>query len=238
MPLPSRLTLAFLFFANFAFADHHGARSIFNGEDLKEWSGDPKIWRVEDGTITGQTTAANPIENNTFLIWDGEVADFELQAEFKLAGDSANSGVQYRSKVIDADNWIMAGYQADMDYKNRYTGMIYEERGRGILVRPGLRLDVMPGHTMKTPAVVALGADTPESVLKSSIHQGDWNRLLVIARGNHLRHYVNGVLTAESTDRDPGHASTSGKIALQVHRGPPMTVQFRNVKLRHLSEDE
>lgn len=238
MRLPAPLTLVVLFFANVVFADEHGIHSIFNGKDLTGWSGDPKIWRVEDGLITGQTTAANPIETNTFLIWDGEVADFELQVEFKLTGDSANSGVQYRSQVLDADNWIMGGYQADMDYQNRYTGMIYEERGRGILVRPGKRLDVMPGHTMKFPAVVALGADTPESVLKSGIQQGNWNRLLIIARGNHLRHYVNGVLTAESTDRDPEHARTSGAVALQVHRGPPMTVQFRNVKLRPLSSSE
>lgn len=238
MPLPSRLTFGFLLIANIALADHHGFRSIFNDQDLTGWSGDPSIWRVEDGTITGQTTAARPIETNTFLIWDGEAADFELQVEFKLTGDSANSGVQYRSQVLDPAQWIVGGYQADMDYQNRYTGMIYEERGRGILVRPGLRLDIMPGHTMKTPAVVALGADTPEDVLKSSIRQGDWNRLLVVARGNHLRHYVNGVLTAESTDRDPEHARLAGAIALQVHRGPPMKVQFRNVKIRLLPGGE
>ncbi len=181
IPRSFRLILGFLLLANFAFADHHGFHSIFNGKDLTGWSGDPKIWRVEDGVITGQTTAANPIETNTFLIWDGEVADFELQVEFKLTGDSANSGVQYRSTVLDAENWIVGGYQADMDYQNRYTGMIYEERGRGILVRPGKRLDVMPGHTMKSPAVVALGADTPESVLNSGIGQGEWNRLLTTA---------------------------------------------------------
>ncbi len=234
MPLLYRLTLAVLFFANFAFADHPDSRSIFNGKDLTGWTGDPGLWSVRDGVIRGETTAETPIETNTFLIWEGEASDFELVVEFKLTGDSANSGVQYRSKVLDTEKWIVAGYQADMDYANRYTGMIFEERGRGILVRPGLRLDVLPGHTMKSPVVKALGTDTPTEVLKATIKQGDWNRLHVIARGNHLRHYVNGVLTAESTDRDPDHAALSGRIALQIHRGPPMVAEFRNLTLRRL----
>lgn len=209
-------------------------QSLFNGEDLAGWSGDPKIWRVEDGAIVGQSTAADPIENNTFLIWDGELADFELIIEFKLTGDTANSGVQYRSKVLDPDNWVVGGYQADMDYANRYTGMIFEEKGRGILVRPGLRHELLVGHTMKTPVYREMGGDTPPEVLKSVIKQGEWNRLMVVARGNHLRHYVNGVLSAESIDHDAEHAARSGKLALQLHRGPPMKVEFRNINLRRL----
>lgn len=214
--------------------EHIPVESLFNGQDLSGWSGDPTIWSAEDGTITGRSTAEAPLEANTFLIWNGEVADFEFRVEFKLTGETANSGVQYRSKVLDTENWIVAGYQADMDYANRYTGMLFEEQGRGILVSPGRRLEILPGFTMKAPVVRTMAGDTPPGVLKATLRQGDWNALRIVALGNHVRHYVNGVLTAESIDRDPEHAALSGILALQLHRGPPMTVQFRDLLLRRL----
>ena len=97
-----------------------GFLSIFNGKDLTGWDGNPKLWSVKDGAITGQTTVENPAPGNTFLIWtNGTVADFVLRCSFKLVpGDSegfANSGVQYRSQIDDPKNWVVGGYQADME---------------------------------------------------------------------------------------------------------------------------
>ena len=234
MKTPIRLLLLVLLSATFATADHHASASIFNGKDLTGWSGNPTFWSVEDGVITGQSTAKNPVETNTFLIWQDDVADFEFTAEFKLSGDTANSGVQYRSKVIEPENWIVGGYQADMDYINRYTGMLYEERGRGIIIRPGIRAQINSGHTTQKPRLTSLGPETPVETLQSAIHSGKWTQHRIVAQGNHIQHFVNGVLTAEGIDTDPAHTSLSGALALQLHRGPPMTVQFRHVTLKQL----
>src|SRR5579884_1058348 len=112
-----------------------GFKSLFNGTDLTGWDGAKELWSVKDGAITGQTTKENPAKENTFLIWtNGDVGDFELRCEFKLVpGDSqgfANSGVQYRSKIVKPSYWVVAGYQADMEAGHSYTGQIYEEKGR------------------------------------------------------------------------------------------------------------
>ena len=119
-----------------------GFQSIFNGQDLAGWEGNPKLWSVKDGAITGQTTAENPAPGNTFLIWtNGTVADFELRCSFKLVpGDAkgfANSGIQYRSKVTDPRQWVVGGYQADMEAGPSYTGILYFQslqNGRTIIL--------------------------------------------------------------------------------------------------------
>src|SRR5690348_7894732 len=114
------------------------AKELFNGKDLTGWDGDARVWSVENGAIVGHTKDV-PLENNTFLIWTGDkVANFKLTLEFKLEG--GNSGIQYRSKVIDPKQHIVGGYQADMDGDNKYTGILYEERGRGILAQRGEKL--------------------------------------------------------------------------------------------------
>src|SRR5262249_49163446 len=87
-----------------------GFKSLFNGKDLSGWDGNPKFWSVQDGVITGQTTAENPTQGNTFLIWrDGTVDDFELRLSYRIV--NGNSGIQYRSS--DKGNWVVGGYQAD-----------------------------------------------------------------------------------------------------------------------------
>src|SRR6188768_2765754 len=111
-----------------------GFQSIFNGKNLSGWDGNPKLWSVRDGAIVGQTTAENPIKANTFLIWtNGTTADFELHCSFRITAQNdkgfANSGIQYRSKVVDAAGWVVGGYQADMEAGPTYTGILYDERG-------------------------------------------------------------------------------------------------------------
>jgi len=101
-------------------------KQLFNGKDLTGWKG-LDFWTVEDGCITGRTTKEKPTKGNTFLVWEGEVADFELTFQYKIVG--GNSGVQYRSKLLDPKAFVIAGYQGDFEAGKTYSGILYEERG-------------------------------------------------------------------------------------------------------------
>jgi hypothetical protein len=225
----TRLMLTFVLFSFLSatstlFAAEKG-QSIFNGEDLKGWEGNLDVWSVEDGAIVGRTTADKPIENNTFLIWkDGKLGDFRLRLEYKIEG--GNSGVQYRSKVIDPAEWIVGGYQADIDSQPVYSGIMYEEQGRGILAKRGERVRISRQGKSETEPI----GDAAE--LQKSIHTDDkWNKYVIEAIGPRMRHTINGKLMSVTVDRDPSKAAKEGVLALQVHKGPPMTVRFRNLRL-------
>jgi hypothetical protein len=212
-------------------------RSLFNGSNLAGWKGDDAFWSVIDGAITGQTTAERPAKGNTFLIWQGgDVKNFELRAEFRLLPNNdknfANSGIQYRSKVVDAPNWVVAGYQADMDGEGKYIGMLYEEKGRGIVAMPGQQVRISAGG--EKPKIDVIGVTTPPADIVAAIRRSDWNEYVIIANGNRLRHFVNGLPTADVTDVDEKLAANSGVLALQLHAGPPMTVQYRKIRLKVL----
>jgi type 1 glutamine amidotransferase len=201
-----------------------GFKSLFNGKDLSGWDGNPKFWSVRDGAITGQTTAENPTQGNTFLIWrDGTVDDFELRLSYKIVG--GNSGIQYRSK--DLGNWVVGGYQGDFEAGETYSGILYEERGRGILAQRGQKTEVGPDG--KVNVVASLG-DTKD--IQASIRKEDWNEYVILAQGNQLTHIINGRVTAQVTDNQPEKRAMSGILALQLHAGPPMTVQFRNIRIK------
>jgi hypothetical protein len=203
-------------------------KAIFNGKDLSGWEGDPALWSVKDGAITGQTSKENPIKNNTFLIWrDGTVDDFELKLKFKIIG--GNSGIQYRSKEIDKAKWIIGGYQADFEAGETYSGILYEERGRGILAQRGQKTIVRENGK---PEVV--GSVGESKKIQAAIKKEDWNDYHIIARGNHLIHKINGMTTVDVVDEDAKNRAMSGLLALQIHQGPPMTVQFKDVQLKRL----
>ncbi len=143
--------------------------SLFDGKSLKNWEGNLDFWRVEDGTITGQTTKDHMVKGNTFLIWDGETkGDFELTADFKLIG--GNSGIQYRSYELPGHRWVVAGYQADMDGADNYTGCIYGERFRGMLCPRGDKTVIGSDHK---PKVVSQLGDSKE--IASHIKHEEWN---------------------------------------------------------------
>ena len=212
-----------------------GFESIFNGKDLTGWDGNPKLWSVKEGAITGQTTAQNPAKGNTFLIWkQGEVADFELRCSFRLApGDDkgfANSGIQYRSKVMDPDNWVVGGYQADMEAGPTYTGILYEERmTRGIMAARGEK--VVWDKDCKKQVVGSVGN---AAEIEAAIKKGGWNDYVIIAQGNHLQQFINGKQTVDVTDDCESKRAMSGIIALQLHAGSPMMAQFKNIRLKKL----
>jgi hypothetical protein len=212
-------------------------RSLFNGGDLAGWKGNTSFWSVRDGAITGETTAERTTKGNTFLIWQGgDLKNFELRAEFRLVAQNdknfANSGIQYRSRVVDPAEWVVAGYQADMDGDGKYVGMLYEEKGRGILAMPGQQVRISEGDPK--PKIDVAGETTPVAEISAAIKKAEWNEYTIIAEGNHLRHYVNGKLTADVTDLDAAKAAKSGVLALQLHAGPPMLVQFKNIRLKTL----
>jgi hypothetical protein len=218
--------------------DDHGAergfQKIFNGIDLAGWDGNPKLWSVKDGAITGQTTAGNPAKGNTFLIWtNGTVGDFELRCSFKLVpGDKqgfANSGIQYRSKVVDPANWVVHGYQADMEAGPTYTGILYEEGIRGIMATRGEK--VVWDHYGKKQVVGSVGN---AAEIEAALKKGDWNDYVIIAKGDHLQQFINGKQTVDVTDKVEGNSGVGGVLALQLHAGPPMMAQFKNIRIKKL----
>lgn len=211
-----------------------GFVSIFNGKDLTGWDGNQKLWSVKDGAITGQTTPDNPAKGNTFLIWtNGTVGDFELRCSYKLTpGDSkgfANSGIQYRSKVVDPANWVVGGYQADMEAGATYSGILYEERFRGIMAQRGER--VVWDKDDKKQVVGSVG---DAAAIGAAVKQGDWNEYVIIAQGNHLQQFINGKQTMDLTDECEAKRAMSGILALQLHAGAPMMAQFKNLRIKKL----
>ncbi|MEX0611650.1 MAG: DUF1080 domain-containing protein [Pirellulales bacterium] len=205
--------------------------SLFNGKDLSGWEGNPTIWSVEEEAIVGRVTADRPLKNNTFLIWTGGVLDdFRLRLEYRIEG--GNSGVQYRSTVLDPKEFIVGGYQADIDSETVYTGILYDERGRGILAKRGERVKI----DRNGKSEVTSFADAAE--LQKAVHTDGWNKYVIEARGPRLRHKINGKLMSETFDRDREKRVASGVLALQVHQGPPMTVRFRNIRLERLKDAE
>jgi len=204
-----------------------GFEAIFDGKSLDGWDGNPQVWSVEDGAITGRTTAEHPIKGNTFLVWRKEkVGDFELRLKFRI--DGGNSGIQYRSREIA--RWVIGGYQADFDAARQWTGILYEERGRGVLAHRGTRVVI---HANGRKEVVGRMADM--AAIKVAIMKKGWGDYTVIARGNHFEHRVNGVTTVDVTDDQKTRRSMSGLLALQVHAGSPMTVQFKDIRLKRFS---
>ena len=211
-----------------------GFQPIFNGKDLTGWDGSPELWSVKDGAITGLTSAEHPAKENTFLVWtNGAPADFELRCSFKLVpGDAegfANSGVQYRSKVVKPSYWVVAGYQADMENGPNYTGILYEEKMRGILASRGEKV-VIDADGKKN----VVGSVGDAKKIEASVKKGDWNDYTIIAKGNHLVQIVNGHITVDVTDNEEAKAAKSGIIALQLHAGHPMMAQFKNIRIKML----
>lgn len=216
---------------------HAGEKQLFNGKDLTGWKGLPGVWSVKDGAITGQNTVENAVKENTFLIWEGEVGDFELHFKYKITdGDGkaekgGNSGVQYRSRIVKPEYFVMSGYQADFEVGKTYSGILYEEKGRGILAKRGEKVVVHEGEAANKPKLEVTGEVGKSEEIQAAIQPADWNEYVVIAKAGHLQHFINGRQTVDVTDETAAGAKT-GLIGLQLHAGPPMTVQFKDIVLK------
>lgn len=205
-----------------------GFESIFDGT-LKGWDGDPDFWRAEGGIIIGETTKDKPLKTNTFLIWrGGEPADFEIKLDYRM--NSTNSGFQYRSSALpDVGKWVLKGYQADFDFENRFTGLLYEERGRGFLAPRGMVATLEEGKKGRQIGILKTNEE-----LKATIKVNDWNTVHVIARGNVLIHIFNGQMISAFIDDDAKGRAMKGLLGLQLHVGAPMKIEFRNIYLKKL----
>jgi len=208
---------------------------IFNGKDLTDWSGDPRLWSVRGGAIRGETTKENATKGNSFLMWTGgEASDFELRLSVRI--HHGNSGIQYRSKHLEgrqSNDWVVSGYQAEVANEPGRAGFLYHERGRICLV--GEKVVMSPEGKKQVQVVGTVGdAAAIAATYEKALTQDNppWNEYVILAKGNHLQHWVNGVQTIDLTDDDPKGRLLSGIIALQIHAGGPMGVEFKDLRLK------
>lgn len=204
-----------------------GFKRIFDGKTMKNWDADTAHWRIENGSFIGEVTQEKQLKTNTFLIYKGKVPEnFEFKATYRISPEG-NSGVQYRSEPVDNVPFGLKGYQADIDGANRYTGQNYEERGRGFLAMRGQQATLQTGQK---PTITGTVGDSDK--LKEEIRKDDWNTIHIIANGNNMKHYINGVLMSETTDEDPTKRKLEGLIGLQVHVMPKMKVEYKEIFLK------
>ena len=221
----NRLLLLSLLFTSFASAQD-GFKPLFNGKDLTGWDGNPELWSVEDGCITGKTTGPEQLSYNQFLIWrGGKVKNFELHAKIKETGN--NTGIQYRSKELPENGkWSIGGYQCDIHPAHPNNAMVYEERGRGIIVQNGQGVVIDPEGKRWL-------ASEHEPV---KVDIAEWHEYTVIAQGNHLIHKIDGKVTIDLLDFEESKRAFEGLLAFQIHRGPAMNVQIKDVMLKELPD--
>lgn len=201
-------------------------RPLFNGKDLTGWEGNPDLWSVEDGCITGKTQGPETLTYNQFLIWrGGKVKNFELRVKVKQTGN--NTGVQYRSKDLpEIGKWSVGGYQCDIHPAAPNNAMVYEEKGRGIISQNGQSVVIDPQGLRWL-----VGEHEPVKV-----DIAEWHEYTIIAQGNHLIHKIDGKVTVDLMDHEEKARALEGLLAFQIHRGPAMTVQIKDVMLKELPE--
>ncbi|HQU46768.1 MAG: hypothetical protein B7Z73_07945 [Planctomycetia bacterium 21-64-5] len=214
-----------------------GMRAIFNGKDLSGWDGDPRLWSVRDGALRGETTAEKPAAGNTFIIWKGgKTNDFDLRLSFRC-NSTNNSGIQYRSKHITEGKprnaWVVRGYQHEIRNELKLptvAGFIYDEGGkRGRLCLVGEEAVWEPsGKKVINDKLI------DQAGFEKLYKLDDWNDVVIVARGHHIRHYLNNRMIVDFTDNDPAVALTDGILALQLHAGKPMWVEFKNIRIAEI----
>ncbi|NND80572.1 MAG: DUF1080 domain-containing protein [Maribacter sp.] len=207
--------------------DETGFVPIFDGDSLHNWEGDPTYWRVEDDMIIGEVTPETILKRNSFLIWRGGFpGDFELKLEYRIS-EGGNSGINYRSVEIQDTPYALKGYQFDIDGKGRWTGQNYEERGRKFLALRGQLTQIA---TDGEPTV--FGSLGEKEELFEFIKKDDWNECHLIVRGTTLVHIINGHVMSVVIDNDLANPKKEGLLGVQVHTGPPMTIKYRNIRIK------
>ncbi len=215
--------------------DSTGFVSLFDGKTLDGWDGDTRLWSVKDGVIHGQTTKENAAKGNTFLIWqNGKVKDFELRIKFRCNA-SNNSGIQYRSEHLknQSNNWVLKGYQHEIRNEEKFPnvpGFIYDEKGkRGRICIVGEKAE-----WNKDGKKVLANDLIDQAGFKDLMKVDDWNDVTIIAKGNHIQHYLNGKLVLDFTDNHPDWALSEGVLGLQLHAGSPMWAEFKDIQFREI----
>ncbi len=224
-----------------------GMTPMFDGKTLTGWDGNPQIWSAKDGVIRGETTKENPTKGNTFLIWkNGEPGDFEFRVTYRLDPNktgAGNSGVQYRSKHLPAgdrvlNDWVLSGYQAEIANVPGKDGFLYNERGPSERHREDKGTPLYLAMVGEKAVIDEDGLSHPvghlgdRAAIGTAYHVSDWNDYVIIARGNHLQHFINGVQTIDAIDNDPKGVALSGLLGFQIHAGQPMLVEFKNPRIK------
>lgn len=203
--------------------------SISNGRDLKGWKGDSTYWRMENGLLIGEVTPSTLLKRNSFIIYQKNMPDnFELKVEYRVSA-KGNSGINYRSVLIDGERFALKGYQADIDGEDNWSGQNYVERGREFLALRGQKVVIEPNGKIQLTDTLGTKAD-----LQKFIHKEDWNEYHLIINGNRLQHFINGVLMSDVTDQDSVHQTFTGYLGVQVHVGPPMKIEYRDFRVKKL----
>jgi len=203
--------------------------SIFNGQNLDGWKGDSVYWRVEDGLLTGEVTPETLLKKNSFIIWQGQMPDdFELKVDYRVSA-KGNSGINYRSVKVDGEPFALKGYQADLDGEGQWNGQNYEERGRTFLAKRGQVVKIEPGNKVVVTSNLGFKED-----LQKFVNREDWNEYHLIIKGNRLQHFINGKLMSEVVDEDTVNRKFSGLLGVQVHVGPPMKIEYKNLRIRKI----
>ncbi|MCZ6767295.1 MAG: sulfatase-like hydrolase/transferase [bacterium] len=204
-----------------------GFVQLFNGKNLNGWEGDPRHWSVQEGAITGVTDGS--LKMNRFLTWKGStIRNFDVQVKVKVS-PGGNSGIQYRgTSRPDLGLDIVTGYQCDVVANTpKYNGMLYEEKGRRILSHTGEKVIIDPEGQ---PWVVG-------QLPFKEFAPGEWHDYRVLVCGNRHQHWIDGYPTADLIDLDENGRALEGVLAVQVHVGPPMKIQFKDFKIKHLPDD-
>ncbi len=200
--------------------------NLFNGKDLTGWEGDQQYWSVQGDVIVGETKT-NTVPKN-FLVWrGGEIADGTITFSARLVNARNNSGVMYRANV-EGDK--VKGYQLDINKGAENMAKLYDEGIRGRVCMSGEQViwekqaDGKYGKTL-------VGQIGTREQRESADHQGEWNTFRIVAKGNHVEHFINEVKVIDFTDKEEGKASKKGFIALQLHAGVAMRVEFKDIVL-------
>lgn len=200
---------------------------VFDGKSLRNWAGDPQYWSVEDGALTGVTDGS--LKMNRFISWTGStIRNFDLRVKVKVT-PGGNSGIQYRgTSRPDLGLDIVTGYQCDVVANTpQYNGMLYEERGRRILSHTGEKVIVDAEGQPWVVGTMPVKEFAPDQ----------WHEYRVLVRGNHHQHWIDGHPTADLIDLDENGRTLEGVLAVQVHVGPAMKIQYKDFEIKHLPDD-
>lgn len=228
--------------------NHPGWTSMFDGTTLKDWAGPMESWRVEDGAISSSQSAANP-QGSVYLYWTGnggQVRDFEFKTEIKMAGEGANSGIQFRAAKLGKtekknSGWESRGYQADYTYNGGAVGSIIEccrGPGRGVPPRP--EASARAGLVVRSPVAEGESATVLATIgdpveMKKVLRIGDWNEIHLIVRGRTIMYLVNGQLMSVLIDDSQTMFNDHGELAIQLEGRGDTKVWFRNMWIKPLN---
>ena len=210
-------------------ADRDGFSTIFDGQSLDGWRIVPAeqkaAWSVQGGLLVGNSDG-----RGSDLIWKADdLGDFELKLAYRFR-TPGNSGVHIRGQLGESESHRVKGYHADLGHVGIGPDVLgawdFHGTPRGsLLVERGHRVVIDEWGEKHVTGIV--GALTPEDLRKHG-----WNEVHVVARGYRLFFTINRRMASEVIDHEAPKRIERGVIGLQLHGGPPMTIEFRDIRLK------